>query len=340
MTSSSDVRLSARPEVRPARPARLRCCRGSDARPGSCIAARGPGCRTRRNGPWSSRATWGGRPPRRNDVAVVAHDVRLNRRARVAGVVVAPRGRLILDPARSVTLTSRGNIVVRGRLVAAPKSASIRHRIHFAGIKEGRFKGGGMSVKRSDVGLWVVDRGVLRIGGAPKVPWLLASASIEAGSTTVELAGIRHGSYVNGYEYKDSLLFGNLFAAIDLTALSSEKRQLNFLRVWCDCAGLSDHAVVTGNHVLNGMPARFEHGTFRNYRHSAFGFTPKKSKRADEIDVIDCSCDGNEFWMYDTAHPGSLIRFESGGDELALRHLSSAEPGIVRPEWNAKVTTT
>jgi hypothetical protein len=150
-------------------------------------------------------------------------------------------------------------------------------------------------------------------------------------------AGIRHGSYINGYVYVDSILYGNLVCAIDLTALSSGKRQLHFLRMVCDCAGFSDHAVISGHHVLQGAPVLFEDIDFRNYDHSAFGFTPNKSKRPEEIDVVDCSFDGNELWLYGNAHKDSLIRFRSGGVSLAVRPLDATQAGVVRPEWNAKV---
>ena len=576
--------------------------------------------RSRRKGLWSSRATWGGRPPRRGDSVVIAHQVTLGKSTHVRGLTIQRGGALVFSPKRSVTLTSGRNVVVRGRLVMRPATAGTRHRLVFAGIREGNFKGGGMQVLSSDVGLWVMDRGSVSLAGSAKTPWLRASGSVAAGDRTIQLsddpsgwragddivlaptgrptsknhydafsrakiasisgrtitlsrgaahahpavdtpggrataevlnltrnvsvggepggrahifihsqatqtlrhvdiryvgprkgggrntepvagryglhfhhclggsrgsevrgvvvrqcgnhsfvphmshgvkftgciafdvfdsafwwdhgdtthdtlyercvaarvkglpnnkayrltgfflargngnrahecvatgvwgaseasgfqwpgarsegmwgftdcvahnnkengifvwqntnrrhvierfagfhngrAGIRHGAYINGYVFVDSILYGNLLCAIDLTALSSGKRQLHFLRMKCDCAGFSDHAVMSGHHILNGSPVLFEDIDFRNYKHSAFGFTPVKSKRPEEIDIVDCSFDGNELWLYDKAHSDSLIRFRSGGESLAIRPLDATQAGETRPEWNAKV---
>jgi len=576
--------------------------------------------RSRRSGPWGSRATWGGRPPGKSDFAVISHHVTLNKTARVGGLTISPRGRLEFSPQRSVTLTSRRNVVVLGRLTMRPANPATRHRLAFAGVREGNFRGGGMRVLSSDTGLWVMGRGALNIAGAGKTPWLRANGSIGSGDRTIELAGepngwrvgdeivitptgrptsknhydafssarisaisgrsitlsrgtvhahpavdkpggrataeilnlsrnvsvggdrggrahifvhssrpqsirnavihdvgprkgggkntepvvgryglhfhhchsgsrqsnvhgvvvrdcgnhsfvphmshgvkftgciafnvfesafwwdhgdtthdtlyerciaarvkglpnnkayrltgfflakgngnraldciatgvwgaseasgfqwpgaksqgmwafkdcvahnnkengifvwqntnqrhvierfagyhngragIRHGAYINGYIYVDSVLFGNLLCAIDITALSSGKRQLHFLRMVCDCDGLSDHAVMSGHHILQGAPVLFEDIDFRNYKHSAFGFTPNRSKRAEETSIVDCSFGGNELWFYDNAHKDSFIRFRSGGESLAVRPRDASQSGELRSEWNAKV---
>ena len=576
--------------------------------------------RSRRNGPWSSRSTWGGRVPKKGDSVVVGHDVTLGKSTRVGGLTITPGGRLVFSPQRSVSLVSRRNVVVRGRLVMRPANAGKRHRLVFAGVREGNFKGGGMQVIAGDIGLWVMDRGAVSIAGAEKTPWLRANGSIGSGDRNIELsseptgwrvgdevaitptgrptskshydafsrstisaisgrsitlsrgtahahpavdmpggrataevlnlsrnvfvggegggrahvfvhsskpqtirnavlrylgprkgggkntepvagryglhfhhchggsrgsdvhnvvvrdcgnhsfvphmshgvrftgciafnvfesafwwdhgdtthntlyqrcvaarvkglpnnkayrltgfflargdgnraldcvatgiwgaseasgfqwpgaksegiwdftdcvahnnkengifvwqnssrrhvierfagfhngrAGIRHGAYINGYVYVDSVLHGNLLCAIDITALSSGKRQLHFLRMVCDCDGLSDHAVISGHHILQGAPVLFEDIDFRNYKHSAFGFTPNKSKRAEETAIVDCSFDGNELWLYDNTHKDSLIRFRSGGQSLAVRPRDATQSGDVRSEWNAKV---
>jgi len=573
--------------------------------------------RTRRNGAWHQRSTWGGAPPGRGDVAVVAHDVRVDRKTLVAGIVVLHGARLQLNAERSVTLIARGNIVVKGRLIARPQSATTRHRIRFGGVKESRMKGGGMSVKSTDVGLWVMDRGSLDIDGSAKIPWLLAGQSVPAGATSIELdgsptgwrvgdeiaiaptgkptdnghddafdtaqitsisgqqiqlsratshahpvvdlgsqrrapevlnltrnvivegapggrthvfvhsrrpqriahaqirhvgprnrgkvagryglhfhhclggsrksvvrgvvvrdcgshafvphlshgikfleciafnaaesaywwdpgdpshdilydrcvaarirnragdanfrltgfllakgdgnsargciaagvggtsessgffwpgarsegtwgftdcvahnnrnngifvwlnsshvhdverfvgfhngrAGIHQGAYGNGFRYLDSLLYGNLKCGVELVARSSEKRQMQFIRTRCDQAGLSKHAVIADRHLAGTRSVIFEDATFRNYQHSALGITPERSKEPARIDVVNCSFDGNEIWIYNSANRDTLIRLsQSGQDPLAVRHPDAEGPGLFKSEWNAKVT--
>jgi hypothetical protein len=64
-------------------------------------------------------------------------------------------------------LESAGNVIIRGRLVMQPASPEVEHRLIFAGAREASFAGGGMEVLGSDVGLWVMDGGVLDVAGTP-----------------------------------------------------------------------------------------------------------------------------------------------------------------------------
>jgi hypothetical protein len=136
---------------------------------------------------WSDRATWGGRVPRKRDVAVIGRNVILDINAKVAGVVIKPGGALIFHPRRSVSLVTRGSFVVRGLLAMRPKRPDVVHRIVFAGVREAAFKGGGMDVLRSDVGLWVVDRGRLVVAGSPKLAWTRTTGSVSAGASSIAL---------------------------------------------------------------------------------------------------------------------------------------------------------
>jgi len=575
--------------------------------------------RSERNGPWGSRRTWGGSIPSKRDVVVIAHDVRLDRSRSASGVIVNRGATLLFNPSRTVVLTSTGNVVIKGRLVAHPNGPSIRHQVLFAGVRESRFKGGGMRVIRNDVGLWVMDQGALDLAGSAKVPWLRAAGSVPAGTSTIELdgdpvgwrvgdeisltptgtpeaddhydafdtskitaisgrsislarptrhahpqvdagngnrmcsevlnltrnvviggrpggrshvfihsrrpqrirqvlirnngprrrvglvggryglhfhhclggsrgsevtgvvvrnsgshsfvphlshgiafrgciafdvvetaywwdagdtsnnityercvaakvrvakgtgvfrlagfllpkgsgsravgcvatgvrgggeaagfswpgaksqgvwgftdcvghnnkasgifvwvnshlahivnrfvgfhngrAGINHGAYGNGFLYRDSSLYGNRRSSIELRARSSGKRQLRFINLRCDGAGLSEHAITTNRHLGGSGPVLFQDCDFRGFERSAFGFTLDRTREPDRIDILNCAFSGNEFWVYDSAHIDSLIRFQSGGEALALRHPDSDGPGTFRTEWNAKVSS-
>ncbi len=138
---------------------------------------------------WSDPQTWGGSVPGENDVAVVSKPILLDVNAAVAGVKVRRGGRLIFHPRRSVALFSSGNVEVRGRLVMKPAAHRRKHRIVFVGIDESRFKGGGMKVLNSDVGLWVMGRGMLDLAGTPKKAWLRAAGTVPAGTRTIKLKG-------------------------------------------------------------------------------------------------------------------------------------------------------
>jgi hypothetical protein len=146
---------------------------------------------------WSDPATWPTGVPGASTVAVVSKPVLLDVDAQVAGVVIEGAGQLVFDPAASRTLESTGNVVVRGRLTMRPGSAAQRHQLTFQGVDEARFAGGGMDVLTSDVGLWVVDAGVLDLQGAPRRAWTRVTGAVEAGATRLSLvddpAGWRAG---------------------------------------------------------------------------------------------------------------------------------------------------
>lgn len=119
---------------------------------------------------------------------MVQRRILLDRDVRVAGVVVRPGAMLIFDPNRSRTLSSTGNVVVRGTLRMAPRYRKVVHRLRFVGIREGRFRGGGMDVLASDVGLWVMGRGRLALKGSSKLPWTRTTGAVPAGANQITLS--------------------------------------------------------------------------------------------------------------------------------------------------------
>ena len=146
---------------------------------------------------WSDPRSWGGTTPGTGDVAVVARDVVLDTDATVAGIVVKEGAKLIFNRNRNVTLSSRGNVVVKGRLVMRPRNSRIKHRLVFRDVREGAFVGGGNDVLSSDVGLWVMGKGRLNIRGAKKKAWTRVVGDVASGTMTITLktdpAGWRRG---------------------------------------------------------------------------------------------------------------------------------------------------
>jgi len=137
---------------------------------------------------WSNPATWGGRVPGPKDTPHVRATVLLDRDASVAGLVIEPGAELIFDTRRSLTIRSSGNVVVLGTLTMRPASASHLHRLLFTGAVESRFVGGGMDPLATDVGLWVMDGGVLDLVGTAKRAWGKAAGSVPAGTKTIVLS--------------------------------------------------------------------------------------------------------------------------------------------------------
>jgi hypothetical protein len=137
---------------------------------------------------WSDPDTWRGRRvPRPGDIAVVRGKVLLDRNVRVAGVVVRPDSVLIFDRRKSRTLETTGNVVVYGKLVLRPKNPAIVHRLLFSDVNEARFVGGGESPLSSDVGLWVMEHGQLKLLGSSKLAWTRTTDGVAAGATSIEL---------------------------------------------------------------------------------------------------------------------------------------------------------
>lgn len=136
---------------------------------------------------WSDPATWGGTVPGPSTIATISKPIALDVDATVAGVTIAPGGILIFDPAASRTLTSTGNIVVQGMLQMRPASASVVHRVLFSGVNESTFVGGGEVVLASDVGLWVINDGVLDVAGTAKTAWARTTAAVAKGTRVITL---------------------------------------------------------------------------------------------------------------------------------------------------------
>ena len=136
--------------------------------------------------PWSDPRSWGGQVPGPGDVATIASSIILDTDAEVAGVVIEAGGSLSFDPGRTITLSSRGNVEVRGTLQMRP-SAAVRHRLILIDVDESRFVGSGMSVLPTDVGVWVMDQGRLDVVGTAKTPWARLAGDATRGSTVLQL---------------------------------------------------------------------------------------------------------------------------------------------------------
>jgi hypothetical protein len=137
---------------------------------------------------WSDPDTWGGRIPGEDDIATIAKPVLLDVDAAVRGVRIESRGALVFDPATSRRLATRGNLVVAGQLVLHPADPTVVHEIQFVDVDENRFVGGHVPKPiEQDVGLWVVEAGLLDGRGAEKTAWTHLSGAAEAGDSSIDV---------------------------------------------------------------------------------------------------------------------------------------------------------
>ena len=137
---------------------------------------------------WSDPATWGtSGVPRSGSLVVVDFPVLLDQDVDLAGLHIECGGHVVVDPSRSVTIRTTGNVEVCGLLEMRPASPQVEHLLRFDGIDESRFVGGGMKVLASDVGLWIHGTGRLDLHGSVRTPWVRAAGALAAGDRTIRL---------------------------------------------------------------------------------------------------------------------------------------------------------
>lgn len=153
-------------------------------------------------------------------------------------------------------------------------------------------------------------------------------------------AGIDHGAYGNPFHYRDSILHGNSNGAVLLHAVSSDTG-LRFTNLICFGAGESEYLVESARHPFSAdRPTGFFRCRFAGARTAAFGLTYEGDDgpgEPDHIEIVDCSFDGNEFWLAEQINPRSELRVSNGsqGVYFVRRH---DQDGEFNSDWNARVT--
>ncbi|WP_345289147.1 hypothetical protein [Kitasatospora albolonga] len=166
----------------------------ASASPTESAAASASPAETVRPRSWSDPAGWsGGAAPRPGAAVRITDHVLLDGDVTVGSLLVEPSGSLTFAPDRPVSLTSHGNVEVRGALTLAPSNAATVHAVRFPAVDEGRFQGGGMALVESDTGLWVTGSGRLRLAGAQRTAWVRAAGPLKAGDTSIRLAAAPAG---------------------------------------------------------------------------------------------------------------------------------------------------
>jgi hypothetical protein len=158
-------------------------------------------------------------------------------------------------------------------------------------------------------------------------------------------AGISHGAYQNPYVYRDSILYGNGYAAVVVHATSGGSTPLTFANLTCNGAGLSDYLVVTERHeprLSVAAPTVFSSCSFKGARKAAFGFLYQGGDGPSNIELFsvrNCRFTGNEFWLAEGIQPTSRITVsDSVRGSLLLRRADQS--GSLQRRWNARVIRT
>jgi len=142
---------------------------------------------SQKSGNWSDASTWGGRVPAEGDTPVISsgHTVVYDQVVTtVSGLNINSGGSLQFDSNKSTSLLTSANIIVYGKLIMKPSSASVQQFIQFINVNENRFIGSGHDIIEGDVGLWVMGAGQLDISGARKKCWTRATGSVNRGATS------------------------------------------------------------------------------------------------------------------------------------------------------------
>lgn len=122
---------------------------------------------------WNDPSTWPDRrvPSATDDVTVSGHVV-IDGDAQARTITVEADSLLEYHPDTSATVTVSGNVIVEGSLRLRPSAPEIEHVLKFVGIDESQMVGGHTHHPLdTDVGLWVIENGVLHAEGTDKTGW-------------------------------------------------------------------------------------------------------------------------------------------------------------------------
>jgi hypothetical protein len=148
--------------------------------------------------------------------------------------------------------------------------------------------------------------------------------------------GIDHGAYSNPYSYEDIVLHGNASGALQLHATSRDAG-LRFTNMICDGANESTFLIRMAEHQFEtDQPTLFQNCVFSGAQDAAFGLTTEAGER-NFLEVVDCTFEGNEFWLSDNINPLSQIIWRDSTHGSAILRRSDQE-GTFNPDWNARVT--
>jgi hypothetical protein len=157
-----------------------------------------------------------------------------------------------------------------------------------------------------------------------------------------DLNGISHGAYTNPYRYQACRVVANGQGGIGVNAVSSrgsDGRGLEFTDLYCDAGGTAYGVQIDDDAPVDAdQPILLQRATFTGSAKAAIHLTADQQHDGNNpVDVIDCSFDGNEFWLDSdvVARSAIEVRDRTHG-AIVLRRADQS--GTLERAWNAAVT--
>jgi hypothetical protein len=157
--------------------------------------------------------------------------------------------------------------------------------------------------------------------------------------------GVFDGAYGNAVIYSGCTFHGNDGEGIHgkATSIADGRRTKALIGSRFDQRGRTEYCIEFVGHINDpeGRRSLLKGCSFRGATNAALGFTNVVAPSAtvpDLIDIVDCTFDGNEFWLGSQIDPRSRIRVQDpihGAIQLTRRDLTSE--GELVEKWNARM---
>lgn len=157
-----------------------------------------------------------------------------------------------------------------------------------------------------------------------------------------DITGIAHGAYLNAYRYERCSVVSNGQDGFRLNALSSNDavgRGLEITDLYCDAGGRPFGLVVDDDGPVGAtLPTLVQGATFVGATKAAVRLVADEPEEfANTLRFVDCTFEGNEFWLDDDVNPDATIEVQDPTHgTMTLRRQSDGS--TTKAEWNASVT--
>ena len=215
------------------------------------------------------------------------------------GVVIPADESWVLDPDSSITLTASGNVEVLGELVMQPASGDIEHVLSFEGVDNSAFVGGGMDPVATDVGLWVMGDGQLRLQGEEKVGW--------------------------GYEYDPAWAGDEVVAAPNAPGVYDEFEEVTATPAPNELGYPTELMNLTRNVRIEGTPEGYTHVFLRSTQPQTIRYTALRYVAPPIGEIDQTGRYGLHFHMAGDGTRGSIVEgvvIRDAGNHAFVPHAS------------------
>jgi hypothetical protein len=150
--------------------------------------------------------------------------------------------------------------------------------------------------------------------------------------------GIYAGSYMNLVSYRACIVYACNDWGLNVRATPpAGDETITFEDMYVDQAGRSDYAVHIEEHTLSDDKVTvFTNGLFKGANKAQVGF-PTGGELRQMYDFVNCTFEGNAFWVEEGVPADSQITVE-GGNLGSLNVHPPGGPGQAKAEWNGSTT--